>query len=67
MSRTLPVFVIGQTPRPDVEAEMLLAAPDVGIRVEGALDGMSRDQIARQALAFQVPTPCLRRYRLARR
>jgi hypothetical protein len=47
---------------------MLLAAPDVGIRgVEGALDGMSRDQIARQALAFQVPTPCLRRYCLERR
>jgi protein AroM len=49
MSRTLRVFVIGQSPRPDVEAQILLADPVIRVRVEGALDGMSRDQIASQA------------------
>jgi protein AroM len=49
MSRTLRVFVIGQSPRPDVAAQILLADPVIRVRVEGALDGMSRDQIASQA------------------
>jgi hypothetical protein len=50
MSRTLRMFVMGQSPRPDVEAHILLAAPDIRIRVEGVLDGMSRDQIAQHEL-----------------
>lgn len=40
------VFVIGQSPRPEVEAEIAAAAPGMTIQLEGALDGMTRDEIA---------------------
>lgn len=42
----LPVFVIGQAPRPDLEAEIAAAAPDLRVAVRGALDGLSRAEIA---------------------
>ena len=40
------VFVIGQSPRLEVEAEIAAAAPGLAIQLEGALDGMTRDEIA---------------------
>lgn len=43
------VFVIGQSPRPDIEAEIAAAAPGIAWRVEGALDGMSRERIMAEA------------------
>ncbi len=49
MKPTLLVFVIGQSPRPDVEAQIAAAAPGVTVSLEGALDGMSREQIATEA------------------
>jgi protein AroM len=49
MKPTLHVFVIGQSPRPEVEAEIASAAPGVTVRLQGALDGMSREQIATEA------------------
>jgi protein AroM len=49
MKPTLKVFVIGQSPRPEVEAQIISAAPGVAVRLEGALDGMTRQQIATQA------------------
>lgn len=47
----LDVLVIGQAPRPDVEAEIRAAVPGLGIRMQGALDG-----IAREGLAALAPT-----------
>ena len=41
----LPVFVIGQAPRPDLEAEIAAAAPGLPIALRGALDGLSRAEI----------------------
>ncbi len=46
MRPTLRVFVIGQSPRPEVEAEVAAAAPGITLRLEGALDGMPRERIA---------------------
>jgi protein AroM len=43
---TLRVLVIGQSPRPDVEAEITAAAPGVPIALQGGLDGWTREQIA---------------------
>lgn len=40
------VFVIGQSPRPAVEAEIAAAAPGMTIQLQGALDGMTREEIA---------------------
>jgi protein AroM len=45
MKRTLRVLVTGQSPRPDVEPQVALEAPDVEVRLTGALDGMSRADI----------------------
>jgi protein AroM len=42
----LPVFVIGQAPRPDLEAEIAAAAPGLKVALRGALDGMTRQEIA---------------------
>jgi protein AroM len=42
----LPVFVIGQAPRPDLEAEIAAAAPGLDVALRGALDGLSRAEIA---------------------
>lgn len=42
----LRVLVIGQSPRPDVEAEIAAAAPGVPIALQGGLDGWTREQIA---------------------
>jgi protein AroM len=42
----LPVFVIGQAPRPDLAAEIEAAAPGLRIAMRGALDGMTRADIA---------------------
>jgi protein AroM len=42
----LPVFVIGQAPRPDLAAEIAAAAPGLPIAMRGALDGMTRADIA---------------------
>lgn len=44
---SLPVFVIGQAPRPAVEAEIRAAAPGLRVALRGALDGLSRPEIAR--------------------
>ena len=41
----LPVFVIGQAPRPDLAAEIAAAAPGLRIAMRGALDGLSREEI----------------------
>jgi len=49
MKPTLLVFVIGQSPRPEVEAQIASAAPGVTVRLEGALDGMTREQIETEA------------------
>lgn len=38
----LDVLVIGQAPRPDVEAEIRAAVPGLAIRMQGALDGIPR-------------------------
>jgi protein AroM len=43
---TLPVFVIGQAPRPDLAAEIAAATPGLSITMRGALDGLSRAEIA---------------------
>jgi hypothetical protein len=45
MSRTLRVLVTGQSPRPDVAAQIALGAPGVECHVAGALDGMSHADI----------------------
>lgn len=42
----LPVFVIGQAPRPDLAAEIAAAAPSLPIAMRGALDGLTRAEIA---------------------
>lgn len=42
----LPVFVIGQTPRPDLVAELAAAAPGLAVTLRGALDGLDRAAIA---------------------
>lgn len=42
----LPVFVIGQAPRPDLAAEIAAAAPGLSIAMRGALDGLTRAEIA---------------------
>lgn len=42
----LPVFVIGQSPRPELEAEIAAAAPGLRIALRGALDGLSRAEVA---------------------
>ena len=42
----LPVLVIGQSPRPDLEAEIAAAAPGLRIALRGALDGLSRAAVA---------------------
>ncbi len=49
MPESLRVFVIGQTPRPDIEEQVTLAVPGLPIRVAGALDGMTREEITRDA------------------
>ncbi|UFN49738.1 AroM family protein [Roseomonas sp. OT10] len=46
---TLRVLVIGQSPRPEIEEQFALAVPGMRIAVEGALDGMTREEIARDA------------------
>jgi protein AroM len=43
---TLRVFLIGQAPRPDLEAEIAAAAPGLRVVLEGALDGLSRAEIS---------------------
>lgn len=43
---TLPVFVIGQAPRADLAAEIAAAVPSLRIAMRGALDGLSRAEIA---------------------
>ncbi len=43
---SLGVLVIGQSPRPEVEAEIKAAVgSDVSIKLVGALDGLSRDEV----------------------
>ena len=42
---TLPVFVIGQAPRPDLAAEIAAAVPGLTIAMRGALDGLTRAEI----------------------
>ena len=49
MRQMLRVFVTGQSPQPEIEAQIALAAFDLALRLEGALDGMTREQIATQA------------------
>lgn len=44
--RRMGVVVIGQSPRPSVQAEIAaVLSPGVAIELRGALDGMSRDEI----------------------
>jgi protein AroM len=49
MKQAMRVFVIGQSPRPEVEAEIAAAVPGVTLILEGALDGLTREQIATEA------------------
>ncbi len=46
MARVLGLVTIGQTPRPDLEKEFRKYAPDAEIRMVGALDGLSRGEVA---------------------
>lgn len=41
----LRVITIGQAPRPDLEAEIAQAVPTLRVKLEGALDGLSRAEI----------------------
>lgn len=43
---TVPVLVIGQAPRPDLETEIAAAAPGLRLALRGALDGLSRAEVA---------------------
>ncbi|MDJ0388818.1 AroM family protein [Roseomonas sp. E05] len=45
----LRVLVIGQAPRRELEEQIALAVPGLRIAMEGALDGMTRQEIARDA------------------
>ncbi len=42
----LQILIIGQAPRPDLEAELRAAAPGLRYRIAGALDGLTRTEIA---------------------
>jgi protein AroM len=42
----LDVLTIGQAPRPDLEAEIAAAVPGLAVRLEGALDGLGRAELA---------------------
>jgi protein AroM len=42
----LQVLAIGQSPRPDLEAEIAAAVPGLRVALRGALDGMSRSDLA---------------------
>ena len=46
MRPVLGLVTIGQTPRPDLEAEFRRHAPDADVRTVGALDGLTNDEIA---------------------
>src|ERR1700753_3345685 len=47
-SKTLGVVVVGQSPRPDIVAQLRAVIPsDIAIAVRGSLDGMGRDDIAK--------------------
>lgn len=46
---SLRVLVIGQSPRPELEAEIRAAVPGLAYELRGALDGMTREEIARDA------------------
>jgi protein AroM len=46
MNRTLRVLVTGQSPRPDIEAQIVREAPGLEIRLAGALDGVSPAEIS---------------------
>lgn len=43
---TLRVLTIGQSPRPDLEAEIAAAVPGLRVALEGALDGLGRAELA---------------------
>lgn len=43
---TLRVITIGQSPRPDLEAEIAAAVPGLRVVLEGALDGLGRAELA---------------------
>jgi protein AroM len=42
----LRVITIGQSPRPDLEAEIAAAVPGLRVTLEGALDGLTRAELA---------------------
>jgi len=45
-SKTLGVVVVGQSPRPDIVAQLrAVVGADIAIDLRGALDGLNRDQI----------------------
>lgn len=46
MGATLGLITIGQTPRPDLEAEFRLHVPDAEIRMLGALDDFTTEEVA---------------------
>jgi protein AroM len=41
----LQVLTIGQSPRPDLEAEIAAAVPGLTVALRGALDGMTREEL----------------------
>ena len=43
---SLTLLTIGQSPRPDLEAELRLTLGDVAIETVGALDGLSDEEVA---------------------
>lgn len=53
----LGVVTIGQTPRPDLQALFATAAPAADVRVAGALDGCTSEEV--DALAADGPYPLL--------
>jgi protein AroM len=42
---TLRVLTIGQSPRPDLEAEIAAAVPGLRIHLQGALDGLAPEEV----------------------
>jgi len=52
----LRVLTIGQSPRPDLEAEIASAAPGLRVVLEGALDGLACGEIADLAPASDPDT-----------
>jgi len=52
----LQIVIIGQSPRPDLDAEIRAAVPGLDFRLSGALDGLSRPELDAYAPADGADT-----------